>query len=153
MIFVIFVIFDKIKIKMMKKIIVLITYMILLVTVNSLKSSDICHKGFECDGKHCSLSNCTGLLNYDCDKFICSLDAQTCDHFDTMLNEFNSKRNSKLAKAETESLMKGISFASSFLSYNTSNIFFSWFSAYTFMSSFKFFDYSMIEEFAFKIIF
>jgi hypothetical protein len=96
----------------MKITIVLIAVLSIISIVEGLKSTDICFKQHECDGKLCTLSDCIGLLSYDCDKYQCTVDAETCDEFYTMKDEINYKKNSKLEKALTEGLMKGISFAS-----------------------------------------
>ncbi len=90
--------------------------LIALISINiihSLKSDDICYKGFQCDdGINCLISNCTGLLNFNCDRHECSLDAETCDQYLLMKSEIDSRKNSKLDKAFTVGLIKGISFSS-----------------------------------------
>jgi hypothetical protein len=92
---------------------IILTLIFLIGIKDCLKSDEICYKGFQCNNKRCMLSNCSvGLLNYDCDKFKCTLDAFTCDEYDLLMNEVISKRNSKLMTAPTEGLMKGISFVS-----------------------------------------
>lgn len=96
----------------MKVTIVLIAVLSIISMIEGLKSTDICFKQHECDGKLCALSNCVGLLSYDCDKYQCSVDADTCDEFNSLKDEISYKKNSKLEKAQTEGLMKGISFAS-----------------------------------------
>jgi hypothetical protein len=92
---------------------IILTLILLIGIKNCLKSNEICLKGFQCNNKKCMLSNCSdGLLNYDCDKFKCTLDAFTCNEYDLLMNEVILKRNSKLMTAQTEGLMKGISFVS-----------------------------------------
>ena len=91
----------------------IVTVLILSISmIECLKTNEICYKGFECDGNDCILSNCTGLLKYDCDKFKCTLDAFTCDEYQFVHDELISKKNSKLYRAYTEALIKGISFSS-----------------------------------------
>ena len=98
---------------MTKKTKVLITILILVtISIDCLKYNEICFKNIQFDGKYFSLSNCTGLLTYDCDKFKCALNADACNDYDSLWNELTEKKNSKLDRAFTEGLMKGISFAS-----------------------------------------
>jgi hypothetical protein len=104
--------FQKKQIKMIRKIILLIIAILSINNLNCLKPGEICYKEYECNGKQCSLLNCTGLLNYDCDRHECSLDAETCDQYLLMKSEIDSRKNSKLDRAFTVALIKGISFAS-----------------------------------------
>ena len=97
----------------MIKIILLIIFLILSINnIYCLKSDEICYKQYECNGKHCTLLDCTGLLNYNCDRHECSLDAETCDQYLLMKSEIDSRKISKLDKAFTVALIKGISFSS-----------------------------------------
>jgi len=97
---------------MIAKILLLIIVILSINHLNCLKPGEICYKEYECNGRHCSLLNCTGLLNYSCDRHECSLDAETCDQYLLMKSEIDSKKNLKLDRAFTVSLIKGISFAS-----------------------------------------
>jgi hypothetical protein len=97
---------------MIAKILLLMIVILSINHLNCLKPGEICYKKYECNGRHCSLLNCTGLLNYSCDRHECSLDAETCDQYLLMKSEIDSKKNLKLDRAFTVSLIKGISFAS-----------------------------------------
>jgi hypothetical protein len=97
---------------MIKKIILLIIAILSINNLNCLKPDEICYKEYKCDGKHCTLLDCTGLLNYNCDRHECSLDAETCDQYLLMKSEIDSRKISKLDKAFTVALIKGISFSS-----------------------------------------
>jgi len=80
--------------------------------IDSLNLDEICFKDFECDGKHCTLLKCSNSLSYDCDKFTCTSDFFKCDEYHSMDNELESKKKSKLHRAFTEGLIKGIGFSS-----------------------------------------
>jgi hypothetical protein len=91
----------------------LITIILLLIinTVNSLKSTDICYKQYECmDKNHCLFSNCTGLLTFDCNRMECTLDFASCNEYQLGLSEIIKRKNLKLDRASTVSLIQGISF-------------------------------------------
>ena len=85
----------------------------LLVTrIGTLELGDMCSRVFDCNnGKHCSLSNCTGLHNYDCG-LKCSLDSTSCDEYESLERELNYRKRLKLEKAFTVSLMQGVFYTS-----------------------------------------
>ena len=87
--------------------------LIALISINiihSLKSDDICYKGFQCDdGINCLISNCTGLLNFNCDRYECSLDSTKCMEFKFFKNNHEKRKNVLLDREFTIGL---ISFAS-----------------------------------------
>ncbi len=93
------------------KIIILVLFSSISIQ-NCLTLDDICVKRYECDGKHCQLFDCTGSFGYNCNRHECSSNAETCDEYHLMLNELNSKKNSKLDRAFTEGLIRGISVSS-----------------------------------------
>jgi hypothetical protein len=93
----------------------LITILILLLinTVNSLKSTDICYKRYECkSGNDCIISNCTDLLSYDCNRIECTLDLASCLEYQLGVDEIAKRIHLKLDRASTVSLIQGISFNS-----------------------------------------
>jgi hypothetical protein len=97
----------------MIKIILLIIFLILSINnIYCLKSDEICYKQYECNGKHCTLLNCTGLFSYDCRKYECTLNENICDEYESLREELNLKKNLKLDRANTVGLIKGISFSS-----------------------------------------
>jgi hypothetical protein len=77
--------------------------------IHSLKSDDVCYKRFQCDGINCLLSNCTGLLNFNCDRYECSLDSTKCMEFKFLKNNHEKRKNVILDREFTIGL---ISFAS-----------------------------------------
>jgi hypothetical protein len=96
----------------MKFIVLIVTFLLKLTIIQNLISKEICNKILKCEGKYCSLLNCTGLLNYDCDRYECSLNANTCTEYQSVRNEIISRKNLKLNRAHTISLIQGISLAS-----------------------------------------
>ena len=79
--------------------------------VEGLKSNDICFKRHECKkGNNCTTSNCIGLLSFNCNRLECTLDAVKCDEYHLILKEISNKRNLKLEKAPTVSLIQGITY-------------------------------------------
>ena len=97
-------------IKTVLKALMLLSY---LNIIYSLKSTDICFKPYECKNgfESCSFSSCTGhLLSYDCNRIECALDEESCDEYQMGVDEIIQRRNTKLDRAPTVSLMQGVSF-------------------------------------------
>ncbi len=96
-----------------KPLITIVILFLILNAANSLKSTDICYKRYECkSGNDCIISNCTGLLSYDCNRIECTLDLASCLEYQLGLDEIVKRIHLKLDKASTVSLIQGISFIS-----------------------------------------
>lgn len=94
------------------KCVLIVIFLLKLTIIQNFKSNEICNKKLKCEDKDCSLLNCTGLLNYNCDRYECSLNAKTCAEYKSVRDEIISRKNSKPNRAHTIGLIHGISIAS-----------------------------------------
>jgi hypothetical protein len=79
-----------------------------------LKSDDICIKIVECRfhgrSKQCGLINCNGTLGYECSRFECALNEDSCEEYQQMVRYIDLKKNVKLDKVKTLNNIRGVSF-------------------------------------------
>jgi hypothetical protein len=94
------------------KCVLIVIFLFKLTITQNFKSNEICDKKLKCEGEDCSLLNCTGLLNFDCDRYECSLNAKTCAEYKAVRDEIISKKNSKPNSAHTIGMIHGISVVS-----------------------------------------
>ena len=83
---------------------------LVLSQLDCLTLNAVCYKWYEYNGKHCQLLDCS--IGYNCNRNECTSNAETCDEYESILSELNSKRNAILDRAFTEGLIKWISFSS-----------------------------------------
>ena len=76
----------------------------------SLKSNDVCIKRVECNGNNCGLSNCKGILSYECSRMECSINEQTCEEYQEIIRYLDLRKNIKMDKLKTLGTMRGLSF-------------------------------------------
>ena len=79
-----------------------------------LKSDDICIKIVECRfhgiSKQCGLINCNGTLGYECSRFECALNEDSCEEYQQMVRYIDLKKSVKLERLKTLGGIRGLSF-------------------------------------------
>ena len=79
-----------------------------------LKSDDICIKIVECRfhgrSKQCGLINCNGTLGYECSRFECALNEDSCEEYQQMVRYIDLKKSVKLERLKTLGAIRGLSF-------------------------------------------